>query len=368
MTEAPPAKKPRSTFARFLIGTAIGCGTVMVLMVAGCVGCYVWLNTPGDVLAPDSLLARDTVGYVEWTVDLEDPGTRELLDAMFARLEAMQRRNAPEGGIGRFLAQMQQWNQRRNERELRKLFPVVLAATLRRADDGSHGVLFAGSARGMDHQLVLADWIGTAVLKRSLDAEVLTHADETILVLPGSVPGDSAPRAAAFLRGGDLFVATTVAEAVRTVDLLTGRTPEAIGVTGLSRWYAEMPDTAVRGALANGDGELARVWSALAATFVGNEPIPADAVPEELWREVEGAVVSGGLDGAGAFALEVTLDLTSASAAESAAPVLATASTRLLADSIFRLEGTVTDGGRVRLDIVTEPLVDALDRLPAEGG
>ena len=69
-------------------GCAIGGGVVLVLSMVGCVSCVVWLDRPGDVIDPESLLAGDTTGYVEWTVDLADPGTDELLQSVMASLRA----------------------------------------------------------------------------------------------------------------------------------------------------------------------------------------------------------------------------------------------------------------------------------------
>jgi hypothetical protein len=326
----------------------------------------IWLNTPGDVLAPERLLARDTVGYVEWTADLDDPGTRELLDALVARGEAMQRRAAPEGSFGGFFEKMQQWNQQRNEQELRKLFPVVLAAAMRPSEDGSYGIVVAGSARGMDHQLVLADWIGSFVLRRANDAEVLNHAGETILVLSPSGADGSTTSPAAFLRGGDFYVASTVAEARRTIDVLVGRAPEAAGDAVLSRWYAEAPDTVLRGALSNDNDELAWLWNALAETDPRDAQIRHEFVTEEPWGLVEGAVISGGLDDAGAFAIDVTFDLTSAAVAERAAPDIVAAVTHVVADSVFRLESTAIDGDRLRVRVATESLAAAIERIPVD--
>lgn len=349
-------KKRRSPLARFLIGTGIGCAVVLILCVGGCVGCVIWLNTPGDVLEPESLLAGDTVGYVEWTADLDDPGTRRSVFALLAWAERARREQAPEGGLGRAFSQWQEMANRRNAQDMAKLFPVVVAATVRPTEDGEGGFVVAVSARGMDHQLRLADWFASLLLRPALDAEVVRHAGETILRVPGRAGG---PGVGVFLADGDVFIASSVEEACHAVDVLRGRIPEAKGMAGLGRWVGRMPDTALRGAIGNETGEVGRIWTRLAGTRNG-EPVPGATVPDEFWREVEGVVVSGGLDEAGALSVDLEFDLASTGAIEGAEAALVPAFEAAVRDTLLRLRGTDRIGDRLRVTLVSDPLVEAL--------
>jgi hypothetical protein len=317
------------------------------------------------VIDPERLLAGDTTGYLEWTMDLEDQGTKELMDSLLAWVEETQRKGTPDSGPGRIIGQLQQWGNKNNEKELRKLFPLVVAGTMRPVGAGQDGFILAGSVRGMDHQLLFLDWIGTPILRRMLnsgafDEENVTftierHAGEKIFVIPLE---DQDLEMGMFLRGGDFFLASSLDEAKYAVDLLTGRAPQSEGTAAVERWYRDAPDTSLRGALSNGGGELRRLWDGILDT---------DAeLPDEMWREVEGLVFSGGFDGTGIFTINMDFDVTSATVAEQIEETLATAMDRATSDTIFRLGDVSRAGDRVRISVLTEPLVEKLNEIPVE--
>ena len=355
----------RSRATRILMGCAIGCGGFLLLSMVGCVSCVVWLNSPGDVIDPESLLAEDTTGYLEWTVDLEDPGTRQLVESFLSSLEETQRQGIPDNGPGRFIGRLQQLANKNNRKDMEKLFPIVLAGTMRPAGGGTDGFVLTGSVRGMDHQLLLFDWIGTPILRRlmdsgSLDENTITwsierYGGEKIFVIP---TGDPDVTLGGFLRGGDIFVASSMDEARRAVDLLSGRLPPDAGTAAVDRWFGEAPQTSLRGALSNGDGELGRLWDALPWT-ASDEPLP-----ENVLSEVRGVVFSGGFEG-GVFSVHLDFDMAGAAAAESAEAALVAGLNAKLAETIFHLGEVGRSGDRLRVSLLTDSLVETLEDLPA---
>ena len=45
---------------RILVGCGIGCGALLLVSISSCVGFFVWLNRPGELLDPERLLGGDT--------------------------------------------------------------------------------------------------------------------------------------------------------------------------------------------------------------------------------------------------------------------------------------------------------------------
>ena len=273
-----------STGKRFLFGCAIGCVAVLVLGIASCVGFFVWLNRPGDVLEPDRLLGADTTGYVEWTLRLEDPGTREFMDLMLRTLQDVREGMTsvlPPAVSDRLIAMQN----RKDERKLRRLFPVVLAWTVRPGDAADTDLhLLSVSLRGVDHQLVFLDWILGFVLKRSEEVGVVKHRGEKIY----SLPVDEREEAVAlFIHRGDFFLTSDIETAQQAIDRLVAPVHPTTSASSLKRWFALAPTQALRGALANERGEVRRIWRAFLDSGVD------DVVDESVWSALEGVTIGG---------------------------------------------------------------------------
>jgi hypothetical protein len=121
-------ERMESRAKKILIGGAIGCGSLLLLCVGSCVGFFVWLNQPGELLEPVVLLGHDTTGYVEWTLSLDDPGTRDFVEELLSFWRGMnEQRDELLPGI---LQPLMQFNDKRNERQVLELFPLLAAWTL----------------------------------------------------------------------------------------------------------------------------------------------------------------------------------------------------------------------------------------------
>ena len=217
MSEAAP-RKPRSRTTRTLMGCAIGCGALLVFSMVGCISCMVWLNSPGDVIDPETLLAGDTTGYLEWTVDLDDAGTEELLKSVLASLQKAQSAGLPDSGTGKIIKQFQAWSNKNIEKDLRKAFPLVVAGVLRPVAASEDSFVLTCSLRGADHQLVLLDMVGGFFVRRWTDTETIRYRDETIVAITRS---EGEPFGL-FIRSGDVFLTSSVDQARYAVDVLTG--------------------------------------------------------------------------------------------------------------------------------------------------
>ena len=118
---------------KILFGCLGGCGLVLLISIGSCVGFTIWINAPGEVLEPQVLLGPETTGYIEWTLRLEDPGTAEFVDGMLEGVTELGRKSdspLPDG-----LEQLLNARQMKSARkDLKKLFPVVVAWTARPAD------------------------------------------------------------------------------------------------------------------------------------------------------------------------------------------------------------------------------------------
>ncbi len=339
------------TARKWLLGSLLGCGVVLLLVVGSCVGFVVWLKTPGDVLEPARLIDPATTGYVEWTLRLEDPGTEEFFRKMLEAIDAA-RRETPVP-----LPPAIQWpifelQSRVGERKLRRMFPVVLAWTLARDDGDSTDIqLWSASMGGADHQLRLMDWMFSHLLGfADDDGHAVRYRDETIMAIP--VEGWT-EKAAFFIHRGDLFLVTDLDAARRAIDHL--EEPARSGETSapLKPWLAQVPARPLRGAVDNGEGQVQRLWRFL-------DPRVEGIVDAQTWGALEGVTLDGALEADGSFGAEVVLSFGTADAAARSTAPFAAAWASLVEGTPIALAGIEADGPRL---VATLEIADVGGRL-----
>jgi hypothetical protein len=266
----------RSTGQKVLIGCGVAAVVATMLGVGSCVAFVVWLGRPGPMLRGQSLVGPDTEGYVEWTLRLEDPGTREAVDSLFETVRDVQRRSVPESGRG-VLGWIQDATRRRNERQIRELFPAVLVWCAE--PGGSRGMehVFAASLHSAGNRFLLLDWVLGRVFSPATSE---SYGDERIYRM-----GPSA--FAVFLREGSVYIASSDRAARGAIDRLSGPAGESRIGGLLDEVPAESP---LRGALRNEQGEAV----ALLATL-GLWPQDSEEA-ERLGRAMRDVLVRGGFD------------------------------------------------------------------------
>jgi len=242
-----------------LLGCGGGCLGLLVLGIAGCVTFVVWLNRPGELLEPERLIGRDAVGYVEWNLRLEDPGTEQFVGRL---IRATQQTPDVRGdGIPPWLLEILIRRQnRRNEAQIRQMFPMVAAWTLYN-EGGRDTHVGTISLAKVGNRLAIADWMLGWTLGWSPEAHTIKHHGERIYLF-GQDTEDST---SVFIRGNDIFVTSSVDSARQAVDLLLLERTAAREATELERVVAALPtERALRGSILNDDGELTRLWRELA--------------------------------------------------------------------------------------------------------
>ena len=295
---------------RILIGLGVGCLAIVLLVVGSCAGFIIWINRPGELLEPDLLVGNDTTGYVAWTLRLEDPGTREFVQGLLDSLQRVSERDriGIHPVLDSWLSRLQH---RRNERNIRKMFPLAAAWTLRPGrEPGSDLHLFSLSLVQAGNQMVFMDWVLGFFMARAPDVEVIRHGREKIYRF--QVQGDS--RVAFFIRGNDLFFTSDTETAKLAVDRLAPSRVAEASTSDLSQLLRDVPpDVPLRGAISNRGGELKRVWGRVAGA----------APSSDIWREIRGATFSGGLLDAATFKLELGIRCLDASRAAARSDELA---------------------------------------------
>ena len=276
---------------RILIGCAVGCGALVVLVVGLVVAFGLWIVRPADLLKPQRLVGADTTGYVEWTLRLEDPGTEG-----FARrlIETIQ--NIPPEGIEEMPEWLGDWITQRQRKEaeedILKVFPLVAAWTLHPGNTPEEDLhLSSISVERLGHQLIFGDWVLSLVLSRTDRVEVERYRKEKIY----RFPIDKETTLTVFVRDGHLFFTSNLDTARTAVDRLIEAAGTRHEPSELDRLFAETAGDPLRGAVTNRRGEILRLWR---GRSVG-QPTDSD---RELWREIRGVSLSGGLRGDGSFA------------------------------------------------------------------
>jgi len=281
------------TGKKMLIGCAIGCGSIILIVVLAIVGFTLWLNSEGELLEPQSLLGSDTQGYAEWTLDLEDPGTRGFVEAS---LEAIQ--SIPSGS-GEMPDWLQGWMQQRQHKQARedimKLFPSVVAWTATPGErPGEDLHLLTASIKPLGNRLVLGDWVMGWFAGRSDDVRVEEHGDERIYQFAMGRERSMAM----FIRGVDLFFTSDIETARIAVDRLS-LAERGDTSSDLDTLFLETEgDGPLRAAISNRNGQLARLWKRFAPTT------PSDA-ELELWDSLRSVALGGGLQADGSVAVNL---------------------------------------------------------------
>lgn len=338
---------------RILIGCALGCGTLLVLVIGLVVGFSIWLGSPGELLEPQQLLGSDTTGYVEWTLRLDDPGTDGFARKLVETIQNFSTQGAdemPESFRGWILTRQK----KQTEKDILKLFPLVAAWTLqpgKTAETDLH-LVSIGMER-MGHQLVLGDWILGFVLDRTDEIDVDHYRDEKIYRVP--IRDDTT--LTVFLRDGHLFLTSDLETARVAVDRLIEDARTQRKESGLDRFFAETAGHPLRGALTNGRGEVLRLWQRLSDV----EPADSDG---DLWQELRGVSLSGGLRDDGSLAGTLRFHGSDPEWAGARVQRLDQALRTLpfLAELTLETKARVV-GERVEIDFRIENLTDALSRV-----
>jgi len=275
---------------KVLIGCGAGCLGLVVLWIGACVGFGIWIRQPGELLEPTRLLGRDTTGYVEWTLRVEDPGSEAFVESLMELQERVQERNPSRAPA--WLNQILENRRQRNKAQaVRQLMPTVVAWTIRPGETPDTDLhLFTVSMKSLGNRSRFLDLTlrYTVGLRHSV-----VHADERIY---------SNDDGAMFIRDNSFFFTNSLANARLAVDRLRGEgdVPEAEAV-GLPARVAALPDTPLRGTISNARGELARIWRQLSHPDADRA---RDA--DRIWGAIRGATISGGFAGQTAF--ECTVD------------------------------------------------------------
>ena len=304
-----------SSGKKILLGVLAVFGALVILVVIVVVSFVVWISSPGELIDPERLVSADATGYAEWTLRAEDPGTEGFLTLLADAAQGFSREvDSPIPGFSG------SWS----DGNVTDVLPAVVAWTLHPAEaPGAEGLhVLSLSAERLGNQIVLADWIAGFAVSRSRDPNVSAerYNDETIYRLRQP---DRNIDLTLFVRRGAIFVASNPGAARRTVDLLTGSVAAPADDGAVTRSATELddlfartsPDDALRAAVTNDAGELARLWE-----MVSSEPV---AMPE-AWRAIDGASLSGGLQADGSFDGTLRLRVSDPAAAAAYVPAVPT--------------------------------------------
>ena len=283
------------TGKRALIGCAIGCGGLVVLVVCLLIGFGVWVQGSRELLEPRTLLGPETTGYLEWTLRQEDPGTAGFLAQLTSTAQRVPS-EAPKVLPNWMLGPLARHRTRQVEKDLRELLPLVVAWTLRPGGTPAEDLhLVTLSIEHLGNRMVLIDVILGFVLSRGDGAAVERYGSERIYRLPLR----EGRHLTFFIRNAHLFFTSDLATARQAVDRLVA--PGAGGSAAIDELFAETEGGGpLRGVVTNQRGELTRLWRLLAAV---EEPPGV----EEAWSEVRGLTLAGGLAEDGS--LDATLRL-----------------------------------------------------------
>lgn len=309
---------------KILLGCGAGCAVAILLGVGSCVAFTAWLRAPGELLEAEILLDRDAVGYAAWRFDLDDPGTEAIVAAAIDALNR-QSDSVELPGVLRMFVDM---NNRRQARELRRMFPATAVWTLYPEGDDEDVNLYSVSIQRMGHQLVLADWALGFVKPWAPDLPAVDYRGETILSLEDEDDaGGDAFSLHAFLHAKGIFFADDLEGAKKAVDRLSAdrvQLEEEAGFGRLENLYAGLDaGRPLRGVVDNRRGELVR----LAARLEDGEPL--DPELEQALSRADALVWSGGPIEAGDFVLDLLFATSDASNAAEIEPAI-----RRLVDSL----------------------------------
>jgi hypothetical protein len=328
---------------RFLKACAIGCGVLLALGAVSCIGFVVWVNQPGEMADAGLLVGADTTGFVVWTLSLDDPGTAALVDQLLAVLA--RGRGRMETPLPPVLDRwIKGWQQARDARKLRELFPLAVAWSMRPNHPAAGDLhLLAVSIERLGNRGVLVDWVLGWILGRSHEVDVVRHRGEQIFAVDTG--------AAFFLRGSNLLLASDVDSARMAVDRLWRETTNPAAAGELDGLLAEASgDAPLHGVVLNRDGCLQRVVRSLAD---GEVPEPLAEWP---WHETAAATLRGGFTSGSAFRATVTVHSTGSPWGRTGADQLVAALHRVTADVVgAEVRGRV-DGQRLEVELLIDDL------------
>ncbi len=275
---------------KVLIGLGIGCGGLILLVVVVIAIFASWVTRPGELLEPETLIGSDTIGFVEWTLSLEDPGTKEFVEGFFDKAEGSSAGQTPlPAELEKILLG---WQKKSNRKKMEQMFPLSLGWTLAPGHEPEEDLhLFSLSLKNAGNRLVFTDWMLGLTLGFSNASEVskIQYKDENIYQF-----GMASKTLVVFLRGNDLFFTYDLDTAYQAVDRLVDPATPAAGATDLQKLFARAPEEQpLRGALTNGRRELFRVWERIAVHVEDREAL------QEMTDQLRGAVLVGSLESDG---------------------------------------------------------------------
>jgi hypothetical protein len=289
----------KSRTQKTLLGCGLGCGGAIVLLVGGCFAFQAWLKSPGELLEPTAMLDPRATAYVAARLDLADAPTREFVDRMLAA--AQRSGDQLRGDDSPLVDFFVNWNQNRQRRDLERLFPITAAWVVWPGEHDAESVgAVSVSARGMGHQLIVADWVLGLIAGRSKKLPARIIAGERVYELPAQ-RGESIY---AFLDPAGVIVCFDVDSVAPAAERLRQRRATAgapRAPTALEQRLAAVPaGLPLRGAILDRHGEIAQLlaWLAPDADF---------SAWKQSWDPIESATVAGRFTGGSGIAL--TLDL-----------------------------------------------------------
>lgn len=266
---APP-QSGASPWLKLLLGCAVGCAVVGLLVFLAVGGGMWWLVSPGEQVATEGVAGGESQAVVHVRGLNDDPGTRALLDrAVVAMQRAVDRRRAEEMPDAlRWLEQIGR-AQRGGATGLGMWIPRSVTVTVEPGEDGESVVLvalnlatFPRMIRMMVGQIARAEDEGGPARERYRGYDIDVFPDSPALAFAGST----------------LMVATRPEAVRRAIDRLEdgpepGAMTELLAADEDGRWD-------VRGAVLDRDGSLG---GSLAEALPRARPATeADPAPEAL--------------------------------------------------------------------------------------
>lgn len=337
---------------RALIGCGIGCGAVLLIVIASAIAFTLWIRQPAPPLEPSILLADDTIGYLEWRLRKEDPETEAFLRALIEKTAQIPARaDAP---LPRWVLDgISSYQVRRNERAMDEILPVVAGWTLRhRADTGRLEQVFLLNLQRIGNRMRFADWVmGFTFGRDEGTASVEEHGDERIY----RIGSDSGRDLTFFIREGSVYFTTNLSSARGLVDHLAS----AEGGTGsdaLTRLLGTIPaEKPLRAAVINGDDAIRRIVGRVSAR---------QSPPDLSWDRLESATLWGGFTEDRGFAARLDFNYDN-EPPEGSGEALAALVGAALERWNLTVESTVTvDGRQVGLELVFPDLLDRARLVP----
>lgn len=339
---------------RALIGCGIGCGAVLLIVIASAIAFTIWIRQPATPLEPARLLADDTIGYLEWKLRREDPETEAFLRAVIEKtgeIPAQAGAPLPEW----VLDGIRGYQVRRNEAALDKILPVVAAWTLRhRADTGRFEQVFLLNLQSVGNRMRFADWVmGFTFGGDEGPAIIEEHGDETIY----RIKSDSGSDLSFFIREGSVYFTTDPGSARGLVDRLVSAESGGRGTEALARLLAGIPaEKPLRAAVVNDEEAIRRIVGRISA-----KPSP----PDLSWDRLESATLRGGFTEDRGFAARLDFSYADGPPPEGSGEALATMVSSVLGRWNLSVESTVTvEGRQVGLDLVFPDLLDRARLVP----